>query len=839
MNWVINKKPNLNPDIVKLILEKGRVNPFLTPVGNPFTPKLYAQVKFSSDNFKIIQEYEAKYKEEMTKKDPITLKRYTDHLKIMDFLKQKGHSLGISATITIDDIKSEPERIKLEGYQNVRSLFNLANFAKHYQNSIASKKGSEQIAEYLGRINSAYQDVLGFVSLAKNASDLLEKIKNDRMNPTILTAGWDSHTLSIAFFGDYIILSNRGGGREKADYGTRIYKRTPETDKVLTEEYIKGLQDATADSETILKRINILLPASNLIEEMESQDQKHGTCSFVNHKSIMRPILYLMERKRLAKAKGVSEDDKDVIKEAHVFAKKAYKDYTRWMRDKEIDDIVANYKSGDIPQKVLDQLVAAYIDQHFGLGKTPKDPEKRNFEIERAFRLLQAMDEDKRVEYLTDHILKSPNSLLKEAEKHGNTKVVEFILKNLDPKKVFYNPDWKDDYAFIRKFTKTCSNFNILLQNGATPLSFALRLRWPEDIIKAMLLQGADVNLNENSGVSPIVWAIREKASKEIIEMLIDRVKDVNAKLSDGSTPFLCALEAGLPKEYIEKLIKRGADVAIRRDRDDENKVPAITVAAKVPHNIAVMELLLHHGAKVDDLDGEGCDALFLAVDDGNEENLEFLAKRIANINRVGNFGVATINVACQNGYFESVKILLKYGADINHVVSANEFTPIFDAIESKNTDLIKYLIDNHADLSHLNAAGDSVLSYAVWFGNSEIVNILLDRKADANHQTKKQMTPLMFLAMNNPANISVAEALLKHGADLNIKNDNGETALDIARDNNNDELVKFLEAAQKKLEEKPEKPKERKEEGAAAPVIFSAPKSEPPTPKSTDKLKP
>ena len=143
------------------------------------------------------------------------------------------------------------------------------------------------------------------------------------MNPTILTAGWLQHTLSIAFYGDYIILSNRGGGREKAGFGTRIYKRTPETEKLLSEEFIKNLEDPTVKSETILERVKQLLPPENFLEEMESEDQKHGTCSFVNHKSIMQPIFYLMERRRLvdekrknlAKARSVPENDASIVKE--------------------------------------------------------------------------------------------------------------------------------------------------------------------------------------------------------------------------------------------------------------------------------------------------------------------------------------------------------------------------------------------------------------------------------------------------------------------------------------------------------------------------------------------
>ena len=111
-----------------------------------------------------------------------------------------------------------------------------------------------------------------------------------------------------------------------------------------------------------------------------------------------------------------------------------------------------------------------------------------------------------------------------------------------------------------------------------------------------------------------------------------------------------------------------------------------------------------------------------------------------------------------------------KYGADLNHIVPQNLHTPIFDAIESQNIELIKYLIENHADLSHRDIENNSALDFA---------------------------------------------RLLGH-----------------------DELVTLLEAAEKKLEAKPEKPKESTASGAT-PMIFSGPKSESLTTLSSDKSKP
>ena len=181
-------------------------------------------------------------------------------------------------------------------------------------------------------------------------------------------------------------------------------------------------------------------------------------------------------------------------------------------------------------------------------------------------------------------------------------------------------------------------------KNGVTPLELVNKWYAYSKTIQMLLEESLkrDVAIPDSiNGITPLEWAIQNKISKEAIIKLIDRIPDVNKRLSDGTTPFLCALEAGLPKEYIEGLLKRGADVAIPRSRADENKTPALVVAAMVPHNTEVMELLLQHGAAVDQTDGEGDSVIScLAGSDVNEENIEFLAKRTTNINHPGNYGV-------------------------------------------------------------------------------------------------------------------------------------------------------------------------------------------------------
>ena len=62
--------------------------------------------------------------------------------------------------------------------------------------------------------------------------------------------------------------------------------------------------------------------------------------------------------------------------------------------------------------------------------------------------------------------------------------------------------------------------------------------------------------------------------------------------------------------------------------------------------------------------------------------------------------GYSALSVACFNGKLQTVKLLLKYGADINLIDQTNDSTPFYEATFSKNLELIQFLMDQGADIS-------------------------------------------------------------------------------------------------------------------------------------------
>jgi tankyrase len=120
-------------------------------------------------------------------------------------------------------------------------------------------------------------------------------------------------------------------------------------------------------------------------------------------------------------------------------------------------------------------------------------------------------------------------------------------------------------------------------------------------------------------------------------------------------------------------------------------------------------------------------------------------------------------------------------------------WTPLHLAAHYGNLDIVKLLLDHGADIEAVsrNAIANTPISAAAWGNHLEIVGCLLDHGANVNAINRWGATALHRAVDANRK--PLAELLLTRGADPTIRDNAGQTPLDIALKDDKRDLVELL----------------------------------------------
>ena len=116
----------------------------------------------------------------------------------------------------------------------------------------------------------------------------------------------------------------------------------------------------------------------------------------------------------------------------------------------------------------------------------------------------------------------------------------------------------------------------------------------------------------------------------------------------------------------------------------------------------------------------------------------------------------------------------------------------IIKAIKEKSYNTIKYLIESGYDINEKDEYGWTALMYAVDSNDLKAVNQLIKQGAEINIQDIDGNTPLMLASFIDAREIEKI-LVFTENANINLKNNNGDTALDIARKDNSTQSYFYL----------------------------------------------
>ncbi|MCL2347882.1 MAG: ankyrin repeat domain-containing protein [Planctomycetaceae bacterium] len=363
------------------------------------------------------------------------------------------------------------------------------------------------------------------------------------------------------------------------------------------------------------------------------------------------------------------------------------------------------------------------------------------------------------------------------------------------------------------------------------------------DIVKYLIENGADVNLEDKDHQIPLHSAIQHDSNLATIKYLVAKGSDVKAENIHGMTPLRWAIEAKMNLEIIKFLVSQEADINVKNKFGHtllHTAINAVISAGNPSDNdresdLEIARFLVSKGADINAKAVTGQTPLHFVIERGGysefPNTINFLLSQGADINAKDMNGQTILHIAVSRGRdIETIKYLVSKGADLT-VKDRYELTPFDHAKTGRNyADVAEYLASlMSAKLRFrdvFEAAGQgtvqdmqefiekegvninarsatygynyTILHTAIHYNpNPDVAKYLIEKGADVNAIDSRNCSPLYITILRDkPDDVEIIKSLVSHGANVKFQGGNsGQSLLDFAREMNRPKVVEYLKS--------------------------------------------
>jgi len=257
--------------------------------------------------------------------------------------------------------------------------------------------------------------------------------------------------------------------------------------------------------------------------------------------------------------------------------------------------------------------------------------------------------------------------------------------------------------------------------------------------------------------------------------------RTIEAEPNEFKKAYLQGIEKALNEEWSRVKFKNSRSLDYETDHKTEaRKSPTDTLSTTVD-NIAKIKMNM--------ADEDGWYPLHQAANEGNTERIAACLKYNLDINKRGKEGFTPLYLAAINGHIDATKLLLKSGAKLNLKPTGGKFMGIPILVASKsNQNILELLLTNGANINETFYSGSTLLLGAISLGDDKLAVFLINNSADITIANDDG-----FTALHVAKSEAIANLLIKKGANVNVASKVGLTPLHTAAITGDKSIVLLL----------------------------------------------
>lgn len=234
--------------------------------------------------------------------------------------------------------------------------------------------------------------------------------------------------------------------------------------------------------------------------------------------------------------------------------------------------------------------------------------------------------------------------------------------------------------------------------------------------------------------------------------------------------------------------------------KNDNGQTPLHMACLRGHYN--TVNALLKKGARSDTKNNQGQTALFSALilpvlyNEKQKQNKESIVRLLIKeypelIESQDYSGDTILHLIAENGFDQLAEAILAIKPNLHLIENNWNRYPIHTAILNKQKGIIEILFKKKETSEQMDTEKNTALHYAACYGTPKIIQFCIDQSPDIDLQDGNGKTALLLAVEYQ--NLTSAKALVKNGANQEVKDFAGNNPIHLAVKNHDYNMVKWL----------------------------------------------